>query len=49
MREKLLTLLTAGNLGVLAFTLADRRVVAARSDTPQVVRARAPRDQGQRL
>lgn len=41
MREKLLTLLTVVNLGVLVFTLADRKVVEARSDTPQVVRARA--------
>jgi hypothetical protein len=40
MREKLLTLLTVVNLGVLVFTLAERKVVDARSDLPQVVRAR---------
>ena len=42
MREKLLTLLTVVNLGVLGFTLADRKVVEARSDdVPKVLRAQA--------
>jgi hypothetical protein len=42
MRERCLVILTLVNLGALGFTLADRRVVQARSpDTPGVLRGQA--------
>jgi hypothetical protein len=41
MRERLLVLLTVGNLSILAFTLAERRVVEAQGHPPPVVRAQA--------
>src|SRR5687768_2001451 len=41
MRERFLTLLTVVNLGVLAFTLAERRVVEASPDVLEIVRTRS--------
>jgi hypothetical protein len=41
MRERFLMLLTVVNLGVLAFTMADRRVVEASPDVQEVVRTRS--------